>query len=274
MCLSVGWSFHTLLLYWAFLDLVQPLINAKILAVDVDHGSGWEIVTGWEMPLFYLSLPFTYGCLFLTMILTVGMGYLVMMILVGISKLVVAQLPESVRTCGRGAIESIITLGSYALGGLSVIISFFAGTPYVGGALLSPHMSWVWSMLSLEIVLFLLFCGGCFVFYLVLKGAAAAAKAKWAKHNNLLLRESLKYIQEDGVALLSIVLLTLLLSLLWYRFRFTESAHWAQNWRDALVANVTSSNGTTTHKNGTMTNATMANDFMMNVTAPTLLQLV
>lgn len=270
LCLWVGWPLHTVLLYWAFLDLVQPLINANILAVDVDHGSGWEIATSWNIPLSYLRLPFTFGCEMLILVLGFVLGWVVMQSFIAIGNLVVAQLPQSVRTCRQGTVELIIKLGSGALCGLTLFISVFAGFPYIGKALLSPHMLWVWSMLSLETVVFLLFLGGCFVFYLLLKGAAAAAKAKWAEHNSSLLRQSFQYIQEDGVALLSVVLLTLLLSLLWYRFRFTESAHWAQNWRDALVANVTSTNGTATDQNGTTTNATMTNDTMVKMTEATL----
>jgi hypothetical protein len=33
-------------------------------------------MTGWEMPIHYLSLPSTYGCLFFTIVLTIGTGFL------------------------------------------------------------------------------------------------------------------------------------------------------------------------------------------------------
>ena len=75
----------------------------------------------------------------------------------------------------------------------------------------------------------------------------------------------LPYTSDDSVALLAVALHTLVLSLVWYAIRFAASSHWRQNWADALVANVTATNGTMT--NGTA-NATASIAASMAITTP------
>ncbi|CAK7203195.1 hypothetical protein SEUCBS139899_005926 [Sporothrix eucalyptigena] len=268
--LSIGSLAHAVFLYWAFLDLVQPLINAHMLAVDVHKDQGWSNATSWATPLFYLSLPLYYIALFLIMALSLGAGGIVMSILVGLGKLANTLLPTSVQECGRGIVPDLISLVTYGAGAVSVFISFFAGSPILGNILLSAHMVWIYQMMSLETVLFLLFCVACFVAYGIIKGLATDFNSRFNNDDispddvhqpastNPVVRHILQYTAEDSVALFFVFLLTLLLSLVWYAVRFAGSAHWAQHWADTLVANVT------THHNGT-TNSTLANDTLASV---------
>ncbi|CAK7200730.1 hypothetical protein SEUCBS139899_003429 [Sporothrix eucalyptigena] len=263
--LSVGSLSHAVFLYWAFLDLVQPVINVHMLAVDVHKKEGWDNATSWATPLYFLSMPIIVIVLFVDLALSLGVGGLVMFIIVGLGKLATTVLPTSVQECGGGVVPVLITVVTYATGAVAIFISFFAGSPFFGDILLSAHMEWIYQMLSLETVLFLLFCVACFLVYGIIKGLAAIFNARFNKDDispdgvhqppttNLVVKHILQYTGEDSVALFFVFLLTLLLSLVWYAVRFAGSAHWAQHWADTLVANVT------VHHNGTA-NSTLAND--------------
>ncbi|CAK7230110.1 hypothetical protein SBRCBS47491_007478 [Sporothrix bragantina] len=267
-CLTLGCVAHAVFLYWAFLDLVQPPINAHILAVDIHKGDGWSIATSWATPMYYISFPFIFLSLFLDLFLSLGTGFIGLGILVGLGNLAIHILPESTKACGGGAVPTAITVITYGSGGLCVLVSFFAASPFFAEYLMGPHAQWIYEMLSLEFVLLLMFVGACFVFYATVKAAAAAFNGRWkddigpngevrAENNSAFVRHILQYTGEDSVALFFVLLLTLLLTTVWYAVRFDGSAHWAQHWRDALVANVTSNR--TVNGNSTMANSTLAN---------------
>ncbi|KAL1893719.1 hypothetical protein Sste5346_006220 [Sporothrix stenoceras] len=273
---GIGWLAHGLFLYWAFLDLIQPELNAHILQVDVTKNGGWEMVSRLSFSLYYLSLPFVFAALILVMALTLGAGALVAFIMLGFAKFVTSQLPPSVENWAGGLVPVVITGGCAILGGLATIVSFFMGSPWLGEYLLSSHSMWIYETITLELIVFILYMGACFTFYAVLKGLTGIFKNKYSQPDpaapapnttrstfnprpsssnpNPIAKDDapkwaanlVVYTSDDSVALIAMALHTLLISWLWYAIRFAESSHWRQHWSDALIANVT------TPHNGTM----------------------
>ncbi|KAF1808578.1 hypothetical protein P152DRAFT_462437 [Eremomyces bilateralis CBS 781.70] len=227
-----GWGclLHAIFLYWAFLDLIQPLLNRHILSSS-----------SWEMPLFLLSLPFIFACLFLIMAGSGGTAWVTWMLAATFSEFANRHLPTSIQKCASTVVV-IVTLGLAGLGVVGAYFVLFA----MGYLLLSDYMRWVYGLLSVEAVVLLIFSTICFSLYILLKLVAEANRG---------VKEKLwvsRYVGEDGVVLLTCVLVTFTVSILWYRYRYSSSAHWAQDWRDALVVN-------TTATNSTMTNTTIVN---------------
>ena len=122
-----------------------------------------------------------------------------------------------------------------------MVVGYFGGSYVIGNLLLSDYMTWVYELISVEIVVLFIFFSICFSLYILLKFAVEASTD---------VKEKLGlsgYLGEDGVALLTSVLVTFTVSILWYRFRYASSAHWVQDWRDALVVNTTMTNTTMTN---------------------------
>lgn len=99
-------------------------------------------------------------------------------------------------------------------------------------------MLWVYQLMAAEVVVLLILFFICFSLYLLLKFASEASTAVKEKFGVS------GYLGKDGVTLLTCVLVTLTVSILWYRLRYASSAHWAQDWRDALAVNTTATNST------------------------------
>ncbi|CAK7230903.1 hypothetical protein SCUCBS95973_007729 [Sporothrix curviconia] len=271
-CLALGCLAHAVFLYWAFLDLVQPPINAHILAVDVHKNEGWDIATSWATPLYYLGFPLVVLSLFFDLAVGLALGFAGLAILVGLGNRAVLILPASAKDCGGGVAPGAIMVVAYGAGTLCVLTSFFAMTPVLAEYTYSAHMRWIYQLLMFELILLLLFVAACFVVYGAVKALATLFNARWqddlgpdgevrAENNSALVRHILQYTGEDSVALFFVFLVTLLLTAVWYAVRFAGSAHWAQHWADALVANVTS------NSNSTVGNSTLANDTLASATA-------
>ncbi|KJR87276.1 uncharacterized protein SPSK_01572 [Sporothrix schenckii 1099-18] len=288
--IALGVLAHAVIVYWIFLDLIQPPINAHILQVDNTTSEGWQLVSGWAVPLYYLGLPFTFAAMLVIMAVTLGGGALVVIALLSIAKAINDQLPASVTGWARGLVPAAITVGMAGLGGLATVVSFFMGSPALGNLLLSPHMMWIYSMLSVEIVLLVLYLFASFLLYVVVRQCAIAFKTKYGVPRSATDQEPapasaspfdrglsratavfhapaddaprwaaglLPYTTDDSAGLLAMALQTFVLSLVWYAVRFAVSGHWAQHWADALVANITMVHNGTNGTNGT-TNATFS----------------
>ncbi|CAK7242835.1 MAG: hypothetical protein STHCBS139747_004338 [Sporothrix thermara] len=267
-CLALGCLAQAALLYWAFLDLVQPQINAHMLAVDVHKDEGWSNATPWATPIYYMSTPLVFLVYLITLALGLGCGAIFMAILVGLSNLSTRILPASVRACAGGIVPGTIMVVAYGLGGLGVLANFFAVPLVFAKYIETPHLQWIYEMLTLEFCLLLLFVVACFVFYSVVKGATMLIGGLWKEDVNsgedlhaettttvsgAMKRHIQQYMGEDSVALFFVVLLTLLLTIVWYAVRFAGSANWAQHWADALVANITANSTNTTLAKVTIT---------------------
>ncbi|KIH94898.1 hypothetical protein SPBR_03657 [Sporothrix brasiliensis 5110] len=274
--IGLGVLAHAVIVYWVFLDLVQPPINAHILQVDNTTSDGWQFVSGWATPLYYISLPFTFAAMLLIMAITLGSGALVVIALLGVAKAVIAQLPASVTGWARGLVPAAITVGMAGLGGLATVVAFFMGSPALGGLLLSSHSMWIYAMLSVEIVLLVLYLFASFLLYVVVRQCAILIKTRYGEPPSATEQEPaptssststsrfdrrlsrttsvfpapaadaprwaaglLPYTTDDSAGLLAVALHTLVLSLVWYAVRFAVSGHWARHWADALVANAT-----------------------------------
>ena len=229
-----GCLFHVIFLYWAFLDLIQPSLNRHILSSR-----------SWETPLFYLSLPFIFACLFLTLIVGLIIGFFIWILVQALVAIVNLCLPTSIQQ-GASAVVTIVFIGLGAIG-------WWVSWGHVGYAIMrllaSDYMLWVYKLISMEVVVLLIFLLICFGLYNLL--LLATKKSMGMKEKLGVSR----YLEWDGVALLTSVIVTFTVSILWYRFRYASSAHWVQDWRDALVVN-------TTVTNSTMTNTTTTSDFV------------
>ena len=212
-----NWSclLHAIFLYWAFLDLIQPPLNRHILSSS-----------SWEIPLYFLSLPFIFAAMALTLFGTIGAGYGVLMLFAGLAAFVKQHLPPSIERCA----STVVNIAFYVLGGLGMVVGYFAGSHVIGNLLLSGYMQWIYELLSAEAVVLLIVFSICFGLYILLKYVAEATTGVQEKIGVSF------YLGQDGIALLTCVLVTFVVSILWYRFRFASSAHWAQDWRDALVS--------------------------------------
>ncbi|EPE09516.1 hypothetical protein F503_07292 [Ophiostoma piceae UAMH 11346] len=270
----LGWPVHVLLVYWVFLDLVQPPINQHILAVDFTNETApWDVVTSWASPLMYLSTPFLLSALLVDMALILGAGLAGFFLFAGINQVILSQMPEALKTCRNGMCSTISTCLSVLFGGMAFLVAFVAGSPIIGGWLFSGHLIWIYMMLSLETVLLVLYFAASFLLYIFIKafiGATLGFEKKphpldnnplqvlarqrdlEQRNNNTpladdgvalgavaayfsrLIRDAREHLTEEGCALLAAVIITFASSLLWYMSRFQDSTHWLQNWRDAL----------------------------------------
>ncbi|KAF1814122.1 hypothetical protein P152DRAFT_471913 [Eremomyces bilateralis CBS 781.70] len=217
---------HTIFLYWAFLDLIQPFLNRHILASS-----------SWEAPIFLLSLPLIYACLFFAMLGLLGGWHIMSKLVTALVTFARLYLPP----CMQVYASKVVTTVYYGLCVLLLLAGSLAGFFIVEHLLLSEYMVWLYGLLSVEAVVLAVFCSVCFGLYILLKFAAEASTG---------VKEKLGvsgYLDEDGVALLTVVLVTFTVSILWYRFRYASAAHWTQDWRDALVVNTTTTNSTMTN---------------------------
>ena len=269
-----GWPVHVILVYWIFLDLVQPPVNQRILAVDFTNQTApWDIVTGWEFTLVYLSSPFWLLALLVDMALILGSGLAGFFLFAGINQVVMSQMPETLKTCRSGMCGMISTGLSILFGGMAFLVALIAGSPIFGGWLFSGHLVWIYEMLSVETVLLLLYFAASFSLYMFIKAFVGAtlgfakkphrldtnplhvlARQRDLQHRNnntpladggvapgaaaaylsRLVAEAREHLTEEGCALLAAVVITFASALVWYMSRFQNSAHWLQDWRDAL----------------------------------------
>lgn len=166
----LGWPVHLTFIYWAFLDLIQPPVNQHILAVDATNQTApWNIVTSWGFSLVYLSLPFMMVGLVVIMVIMFASGALGFFVFHAISNFVISQLPESIAGPNRDRWEVVTTLASVVAGFMSCILLGISSAPVIGDYIFSGHWMWVYSMLSFEIVVMLLYFAACFMLYVLVK---------------------------------------------------------------------------------------------------------
>jgi hypothetical protein len=218
------WSrtLHALFVLWALLDLVQPPLNKFMLS---------STSPTMEVPLFLLSLPLVFAAMFTTLLGSMACGYFIML---AVSQVASFRFHLPLGT-NAGKVVDIVAYGLAGAGGL---VGFFATSILLGGLLLSEGMTWFYGAVAVDVVVFLMVFSVFFGLYIGLMAAVKAHQGIVEKHGFA------RYLDEEGLALLTGVLGTIAVVGLWYQFRYDAPEGWMQRWRAALVVDGVMGNGT------------------------------
>jgi hypothetical protein len=213
--LRLAVTFQALLLLWSLICLVQPLLNQHILS---------STSPSIDIPLYILSLPLIYGCLALILFASIALGYCLLQVVTAAGKWVKRQLPDSIMERG-GVVVDVLFLG---MAGCAGIVGFFGGSQVVAQVLLSEEMQWIYRAVALDALIVVLALGICSACYVLLRATfryhAAFLDTCGMAH----------YLNEESSALLACWLISVIVVVLWFRFRYDTSGDWMQEWRDAL----------------------------------------
>ncbi|KAJ5610188.1 hypothetical protein N7510_006907 [Penicillium lagena] len=214
-----GCLLNAIFVYWAFLDLIQPPLHTYILSS-----------TGWGIAIFFLKLPFIFAAMFFIMVASYSIAQGFLSGIAALARFVWRFLPTFIQE--RHASTPVLMV-SIAVVGVGFYGAIFGAFFLIAPLMLGEFMQWLYSLLTVEAVVLLIFYSICFGLYLLLKIAAEITPDMRGRF------QYSGYLGENGVVLVTCVIITFTVSILWYRFRFPSSAQWVQNWREALVYNTT-----------------------------------
>ncbi|GFF37982.1 hypothetical protein IFM46972_05396 [Aspergillus udagawae] len=224
--LKLGCTLHAIFVYWAYLDLVQPLLEANILS---STGS-------WIFLRFILSLPILTFAIVVILILTATLLFILSGAIASALLTFLSKLLGRTFVAYPIVLTSTVVVSFGACWGGAIFLFFYTST-YTSTPQGQDYVVWVSQLTIVEVGLLLLFWLICRTLHSLLKLAVRG----W-----LTLSKKLKvswYLDEMGVSALTGVLITFTVSILWYRFRFPsfEAGQWLDNWREYLDFNTTSS---------------------------------
>ncbi|KAL2870719.1 uncharacterized protein BJX67DRAFT_245824 [Aspergillus lucknowensis] len=239
--LVVGYIIHTVFVSWTLLDLVQPLLQTTILT----YGGFWEAARIFMgLPILVVALvAVAFGALLILALflgLLAAVGYALM---AGVKRVAPKALERTMKPIT--AFVSNYPLVAFPIAGVvglsfiftmlllwSVPVRWF-------GFLISKYMIRAYLLIGVELVLLVLVGVACLLLRLFLEVAAESSTG---------LRKRLgvsRYLEDSGVGMLTGVLVTFLITILWYRFRYPsfEPGQLVDGWREYLEDD---SNNTTT----------------------------
>ncbi|KAF9889821.1 hypothetical protein FE257_006911 [Aspergillus nanangensis] len=237
--LRLGGILHAIFLCWAFLDLAQPFLESNLLASE---GAWTGARQGLSIPMMFVAL---FAIMFIPMI---GM-FIAFLILYGLWNALLFSCPSAIESTANILIQIVQPVISviekyrivgYALlvvGGaicaLPVLIIWVVLTGYVSEFLWSSVSIAVYELICVAIVMLIPLGMICLVVHFLV---ASGAK----KYEPLSSRLGVsQYLEEWGVSLLTAVLITFTVSILWYKVRYASFEHgkWVDNWQGIVDAN-------------------------------------